>query len=206
MKDTKNYSFKRGKVWIRNVIKRALLILVVIVLSGAIITASFAIDLPWEKEKKEEPREELPPPPKIPDDFSMQPTPTVPAPTWRDGLDGKADPGASSFKRPGIGQPVPPTKVTSWVSGSSGQAAYLGTDDAYIGYSGSRLGAEEGTIIFWYKPIPNLAGVYAKMHESWNGLRRIQATPLRLSGGHHRLELGTNGFPSLSLDPWARGG
>jgi len=58
----------------KKLIKRALLILVVIVLSGAFITASFAIDLPWEKEKKEGTSQELSPPPKIPDATPKQPS------------------------------------------------------------------------------------------------------------------------------------
>lgn len=52
----------------RKLIKYVFLTIVVIVLSGLFITTSFAIDLPWEKEKKDDTRQELPPPPKIPGD------------------------------------------------------------------------------------------------------------------------------------------
>ncbi len=52
----------------RKLIKYVFLTIVVIVLSGLFITTSLAIDLPWEKEKKEETPQGLPPAPKIPDD------------------------------------------------------------------------------------------------------------------------------------------
>ena len=87
----------------------------------------------------------------------------VPIPYWIDNLDGKAD----SFQKGEAGTTVEPTKVTSWVSGVSGQAAFLDTDDAYIGYLGSQLVAKEGAITFKYKPIPNLASVFATRHTDW---------------------------------------
>ncbi len=52
----------------RKLIKYVFLTILVIVFSGLFITASLAIDLPWEKEKKDDTRQELPPPPQIPDD------------------------------------------------------------------------------------------------------------------------------------------
>lgn len=52
----------------RELVKYIFLMILVVLLPGLFITTSLAIDLPWEKEKKDDIWQELPPPPKIPDD------------------------------------------------------------------------------------------------------------------------------------------
>lgn len=101
-----------------------------------------------------------------------QPSPAAPvgpqaSPVWRDPLDGKADSGAASFTGPRTTSPVAPLRGVAWEPGSAGQAAKLVGDESYIGYTGSRLNAQQGTILFRYKPAPDLAGLYAKRHAGW---------------------------------------
>ena len=50
------------------------MIISVILLCGVFATAPLAIELPWEKEKKEGTSQELSPPPKIPDATPKQPS------------------------------------------------------------------------------------------------------------------------------------
>jgi hypothetical protein len=92
------------------------------------------------------------------------------------------------------------------VPGSSGQAAFLGADDAYIGYVGSRLGAKEGTITFKYKPIPNLASAYATRHAGWTDYGQYKPP----QSGFLLDTVGWNAAPAgsfaLVLDPSAAGG
>ncbi len=100
------------------------------------------------------------------------PTPSAPSagppqkPTWSDPLDGKPDSGAASFSGP-QSKSSPASKVAGWEPGSAGQAAKLGSMDAYVGYAGSRLRPDQGSIVLRYKPIPDLAATYAQRHASW---------------------------------------
>ena len=80
--------------------------------------------------------------------------------TWRDPLDGKADSGASSLSISSGN--VPSSRVVSWDPGSDGKAAALTTFDSYIGYGGSRLPADKGSILFRWQPAPNLAQVFGR--------------------------------------------
>src|SRR3990172_6696911 len=106
---------------------------------------------------------------------AAQPTPAPPVappagpaakPTWQDSLDGKADSGATGFSGPRSTSKTALDGVT-WVPGSAGQAASFTFDNSFVGYVGSRLKADQGTILFKYRPIPDLAGAYATRHASW---------------------------------------
>src|SRR3990172_1533252 len=87
-------------------------------------------------------------------------------PTWRDTLDGKADSGADKFSGPNS-QGQPALKGISWVSDGLGQAASLGSMDSYVGYAGTRLKPDQGTILFRYKPVRNLAEAFATRPPGW---------------------------------------
>ncbi len=158
------------------------------------------------------------PPVATPTPAASRATPTLPsagsaarpfklagAPTWSDGLNGKVDSGATAFTVVQTSGPQPSAKVNSWAPEGDGQAATLGAMDAYIGYVGSRLRGDQGTILLRYKPIPNLAESYAKRHESWTDYGQYKPP----QSGFLVDDIGWRGAPkgsfSLVMDPAANG-
>ena len=115
-------------------------------------------------------------------------------PTWNDPLDGKADSGAATYSVPREGN-KPAANVTAWEPGSSGQAARLGSMDAYVGYPGSRLRADQGTILVRYKPIPNLAATYAQRQPNWTDFGQYKPP----ASGFLIDTIGWNGAPKGSF-------
>lgn len=125
-------------------------------------------------------------------------------PTWNDPLDGKADSGAATYSVPREGN-RPAANVTAWEPGSSGQAAKLGSMDAYVGYPGSLLKADQGTILVRYKPIPNLAATYAQRQPNWTDFGQYKPP----ASGFLIDTIGWNSAPKgsfgLTLNPAAGG-
>ena len=149
----------------------------------------------------------------LPTDPSVQlappsaPSPAGPAidPSWSDPLDGKADSGVGSVSGPReSGKPA--VSGVEWVAGASGQAAALASDTSYIGYAGARLKTDRGTILFRYKPIPDLAGAYAKRHDGWTDYGQHKPP----QSGFLIDTIGWNAAPkgsfTATLNPAAKGG
>lgn len=126
-------------------------------------------------------------------------------PTWQDPLDGKADSGATSFSGPRA-TTKPASGGVSWVPGSAGQAASLSAMDSYVGYAGSRLRPDQGSIVFKHKPIANVAGVYGQRHASWTDYGQHKPP----QSGFLVDTIGWNAAPKgsfgLTLNPAAGGG